>query len=48
MRIAETKSIYKDQSENTWLKWKSKTDLEFTIPEKLEVSPDDKSPRSIE
>ena len=48
MRIAETQSIYKDQSENMGLKWKSKTDLEFTIPENLEVSREDKSPRSIE
>ena len=49
MRIAETKTIYRDQSENFGNKWKSKTDIEImTIPENVSPVPEDISPRSIE
>ena len=49
MRIAETQSIYRDQSENIGNKWKSKTDIEIvTIPENVSPVPEDISPRSIE
>ena len=49
MRIAEAQSIYRDQSEGMGLKWKSKTDLErMSIPEHVEVTPEEVSNRSIE